>query len=67
MFVFLLYLCYFIIFAAFLSCVQLRIELISNLLTYILIIYPSIMPFVFIILDQLKEGQTKASDSPKEK
>lgn len=64
MFVFFLYLCYFILFAAFLTGVQLRIELISNLLIYSLIIYPGIMPFVFIILDQRKKGQTKARDLP---
>lgn len=67
MFVFFLYLCYFILFAAFLMSIQLRIESISNLLIYILIIYPSIVPFVLIILDQQKEGQTMTKDSPKKK
>ncbi|MCI1882825.1 MAG: hypothetical protein LKI94_11625 [Sporolactobacillus sp.] len=55
-----LYGSYFILLVIFLIAAQLRSDLIASFATYLMIIFPSVIPFVHIIVEQRKEEREKA-------
>ncbi|MCQ2008713.1 hypothetical protein NOM01_01760 [Sporolactobacillus sp. STSJ-5] len=62
----LLYLSYFVFLFIFFIFVLLRIPIGANVLLYLLIFFPSVMPFIIIYLDQSKEEKKKAEKMEKE-
>lgn len=61
----LLYGGYFLLLACFFVFVYTRLDMFSGLLAYVLIIFPSFAPFVFIVVDQRREEKKKAELSEK--
>lgn len=61
-----LYLSYFILLFIFFIFVILRITIGADVLLYMLILFPGIMPFVIIYLDQSKDEKNKAKKMEKD-
>ncbi|MFT8310860.1 MAG: hypothetical protein ABF629_06820 [Sporolactobacillus sp.] len=62
----LLYLSYFVLLFIFFIFVVLRITIGADVLMYLLILFPGIMPFVIIYLDQSKEEKKKTQKMEKD-